>query len=156
MRYICDAPGAKAWFRIETQGEAALESQAMGHAVEKHFTEAQERAATSYVPPPGPFIERDIGLKAHIQRAMPIFLTLRDGEGNALVTAMLPPGDHDEGTFRPVIVGRANIDPYPDHADAVKALGEHFGLVLDRGRCFPYGVDEARDGARASRYRSPR
>ncbi len=155
MRYVCDAPGAKAWFRIETQGEAALESQAMGHAVEKHFTQAQEHAAISYVPPPGPFIERNIGLKAHIQRAMPIFLTLRDGEGNALVTAMLPSLGREQTTFRPVIVGRANADPYPDHAGAIKTLGEHFGLVLDR-RCYPYGVDEARDGARASRYRSPR
>ena len=87
MRYVCDAPVTGAWFRIETQGEAALESQAMNHAVEKHFTQAQEHAATSYVPPAGPFIERDIGLKAHIGRVMPIFLTLRDGEGNALVTA---------------------------------------------------------------------
>ena len=84
MRYVCDAPNTGAWFRIETQGEAALESQAMSHAVEKHFTQAQERAATSYVPPAGPFIERDIGLKAHIQRVMPIFVTLRDGEGTPL------------------------------------------------------------------------
>ena len=53
-------------------------------------------------------------------------------------------------------VGRANTDPYPDHADAIKALGEHFGLVLDRSSCYAYGVGEARDGARASRYRSPR
>ena len=122
MRYVCDAPETGAWFRIETQGEAALESQAMSHAIEKHFTQAQERAATSYAPPPGAFIERDIGLKAHIQRVMPI----------------------------------ANTDAYPDYADAIKALGEHFGLVLDRSRCYPYGVGEARDGARASRYRSPR
>ena len=123
MRYVCDAPGAKAWFRIETQGEAALESQAMSHAVEKHFIQAQECAATSYVPPPVPFIERDIGLKAHIQRVMPIFLTLRDGDGNPLVTAMLPPSGYDERTFRPVIVGPANTDPYPDHADAIEVLG---------------------------------
>ena len=36
MRYVCDAPDTGAWFRIERQGEAALESQAMSHAVEKH------------------------------------------------------------------------------------------------------------------------
>ena len=64
MRYVCDAPGLGAWFRIEAQGEAALESQAMSHAVEKHFIQAQETAAKSYVAPPGPFFERDIGLKA--------------------------------------------------------------------------------------------
>jgi hypothetical protein len=37
MRYVCDAPGGTTWFQIETQAEAALESQAMNHAVEKHF-----------------------------------------------------------------------------------------------------------------------
>ena len=29
-------------------------------------------------------------------------------------------------------------DPYPQHADAIKALGDHFGLTLDRARCYPY------------------
>ena len=96
MRYVCDAPGGTTWFQIETQAEAALESQTMNHAVEKHFIQAQEIAAKSYVAPPGPFFERDIGLKAHVQRSMPIFLTLRDGEGTALVTAMLPPVCQDD------------------------------------------------------------
>jgi hypothetical protein len=42
MQYICDAPGQKSWFRIETEGEAARESDAMSHAVEKHFRQARE------------------------------------------------------------------------------------------------------------------
>ena len=46
---------------------------------------------------------------------MPIFLTLRDGEGTALVTAMLPPAGKDERAFRPIIVGASNSDPYPQH-----------------------------------------
>ena len=156
MRYVCDAPGGKTWFRIETQAEAALETQAMSHAVERYFIRAQEHAAQSYVPPPGPFIERDIGLTAHIQRAMPIFLTLRNQEGTALVTAMLPPAGHDEWMFRPVIVGPANSDPYSEHADAITRLGEHFRCVLNRSRCYPYGRDDARSGTRGSKYRSPR
>jgi hypothetical protein len=82
MKYVCDAPGAKTWFRIETEAEAILESRAMNHAVEKHFRLAHDEAAKTYVPPrSGPFIEQNIGLKAHIQRVMPVFLTLRDGEG---------------------------------------------------------------------------
>ncbi len=36
MLYVCDAP-PKTWFRIETTGEAALESRAMDHAVDKYF-----------------------------------------------------------------------------------------------------------------------
>jgi hypothetical protein len=111
VRYVCGAPGGTTWFQIETQAEAAIESQAMSHAVEKHFIQAQETAAKSYVAPPGPFFERDIGLKAHVQRSMPIFLTLRDAEGATLVTAMLPPVGQDERSFRPVIVGVANSDP---------------------------------------------
>ncbi len=92
MKYVCDAPGEKTWFRIETQAEAAVESDVMRHAVEKFFSQEQEKATQSYQPPSRSFIEQDIGLSAHVQRAMPLFLTLRDAEGNALATAMLPPG----------------------------------------------------------------
>jgi hypothetical protein len=138
MQYVCDAP-PKTWFRIETEGEAALESQAMGHAVEKYFRQAYEQAVETYVPPKSAhYIEQNIGLKAHIQSVMPRFLTLRDGEGTALVTAMLPPDGQDERTFRPIIVGSGNSDPYPEHGDAIAALAEHLGLTLDRARCFPY------------------
>jgi hypothetical protein len=139
MQFVCDAPSSKTWFRIETEAEAILESRAMDHAVEKHFRQAYEQAAKAYVPPrTGLFIEQDIGLKAHIQRVMPIFLTLRDPEGTALVTAMLPPAGRDERTFRPIVVGFENSDPFPEHGDAIEALADHFGLRLDPDRCFPY------------------
>jgi len=138
MQFVCEAP-PKTWFRVETEGEAALESRAMGHAVEKYFKQAYEQAAQSYVPPKtGLYIEQNIGLKAHIQRAMPLFLTLRDGEGNALVTAMLPPAGQDERAFRPIVVGAGNGDPYPEHGEAIRTLAKHYGLTLDPGRCFPY------------------
>lgn len=138
MQFICDAPGSTAWFRIETDGEAALESDAMQHAVEKHFHLAWEAATRSYRPASRSFVETNIGLKAHIQRVMPLFLTLRDAEGQALVTAMLPPGGRRERAFRTIIVGPDNRDPYPDHGEAIRALGEHFGLTLDRADCYPY------------------
>ena len=82
MQYICDAPGSKTWFRIETDGEAALESDAMSHVVEKHFLQAWESAASTYRSTSSPFVEQNIGLKAHVQRVMPLFLTLRSAEGN--------------------------------------------------------------------------
>jgi len=44
MQYVCDAP-PKTWFRIETEGEATLESRTMSHAVEKYFKQAYEQAA---------------------------------------------------------------------------------------------------------------
>ena len=138
MQYVCDAP-PKTWFRIETQGEAALESRAMEHAVEKYFRQAYEQAAKTFVPPRSAhLVEQNIGLEAHIQRVMPMFLTLRDGEGTALVTAMLPPAGQDERAFRPIIVGLGNSDPFPEHGDAIRTLGEHFGLTLDPARCYPY------------------
>ncbi|MEH3145568.1 MAG: hypothetical protein PGN34_09500 [Methylobacterium frigidaeris] len=143
MEYVCDAPGGKTWFRIETEAEAMRESALMGHAVEKHFRRAQERAAASYVPPPGgPWIEQEIGKKAHLRRAMPVFLTLRDPDGTGLATAMLP-GDGQApsaGVQRPVIVGADNGDPYGEHGEAIAVLGRHFGLRLDRSRCYPYGA----------------
>jgi hypothetical protein len=136
MQYVCDAPVNKAWFRIETEGEAARESQVMNHAVEKHFRQAQEQAVKSYVPS-GSFIEQDIGLKAHIKRVMPIFLTLRDNEGKALATAMLPP-EGGNGNVKPIVVGFANGDPFPEHREAIRALADHFGIILDPDRCYPY------------------
>lgn len=138
MQYICDAP-PHTWFRIETQGEAELESRAMDHAVEKYFRQCHEQATKSYVPPPSlSRFEQNIGLKDHIQRTMPLFLTLRDKEGKGLVTAMLPPAARADAGFKPIIVGAGNDDPYPEHGEAIKALAEHFGLKLDRARCYPY------------------
>ncbi|MBB3018810.1 hypothetical protein FHR70_001864 [Microvirga lupini] len=84
------------------------------------------------------YVEQDIGLKDHIRRVMPLFLTLRDAEGQALVTAMLPPGGRPEPAFRIIIVGPENRDPYPDHEEAIEALGDYFGLTLDRTHCYPY------------------
>lgn len=138
MQFVCDAPGGKTWFRIETEGEAAQESQAMRHAVEKYFRREREAAILQYQPATSTFIERDIGLGAHIQRAMPIFLTLRDHEGTPLATAMLPPEGKDLGTFRMIVVGAANADPFAGHDDAIQALAAHYGLLLNRERCFPY------------------
>ncbi len=136
MEYVCDAPKDRTWFRLMTEGEAVAESMSMHHAVEKHYRRERERAADSYQPATTVYIEQDIGKEAYIQRTMPAFMTLRDQDGLALVTAMLPPKGRPEGTA--IIVGRGNADPYPDHGDAILALGRHFGLTLDRARCFPY------------------
>jgi hypothetical protein len=138
MQFVCDAAGQKSWFRIETEAEAALESELMRHAVERYFRRAYEQASEAYRPAPGHYVEQDIGRAAHIRRVMPIFLTLRGGDGNALATAMLPQVGKDPLALGPVIVGPGNSDPYPDHGDAIRALGRHFGLALDRAHCYPY------------------
>jgi hypothetical protein len=138
MEYVCDAP-PHTWFRLESIVEAQTESSLMEHAVERYFREAHEKARTSYVPPAGGrFIEQSIGLKDYIKRSMPMFVTLRDNEGKALVTGMLPPGGKALPGFRPIIVGPSNGDPYREHAPAIAALAKHLGLPLDRERCFPY------------------
>ena len=139
MEYVCDAPGGKTWFRIETEAEATAESQTMNHAVEKYFRKELDKAALSYKPTSANFIERDIGLAAHAKREMPVFLTLRDSEGNPLATAMLPPRGENYSGFRIIIVGPGNGDPYSSQEDAINTLGRHFGLALSRKRCFPYG-----------------
>lgn len=136
MRFVVDAPNGKSWFRLETEVEAAQESQLMRHAVEKYFRIEREKAVQSYQPVSKSFIEQDIGLNAHIQREMPMFTTLRDQDGQAHVTAMLPPGGRASG--RVIIVGPGNADPYPAEGEAIKALGDHFGLSLERDRCYPY------------------
>ena len=141
MRYVCDAPDGKTWFRIETEAEAAAESETMRHAVEKYFRKEQEKATQSFQPISKVSFEQEIGLKAHVQREMPLFLTLRDGDGNPLATAMLPPGGKDDRSFRPIIVGTGNADPYPEDGDAIRALGEYYGMTLERARCYPYRRD---------------
>jgi hypothetical protein len=110
----------------------------MNHAVEKYFLREAESARASYRPTSSVSFERDIGLKAHVERTMPLFLTLRDRAGDGLATAMLPPSGKEHPSFRIVIVGPSNRDPYPDQGDAIAALGSHFGLTLDRARCYPY------------------
>ncbi len=138
MKHICDTADGKSWFRLETELEATQESDLMQHAVERYFREEKEKAAARFAPASSRFIEQEIGLKAHLQRTMPFFMTLRDSEGNALVTAMLPPEGRDDPTFRPIIVGRGNSDPYPEHGRAIESLAAHFGLSLSRQRCYPY------------------
>ncbi|MDZ4762476.1 MAG: hypothetical protein SGJ21_15540 [Alphaproteobacteria bacterium] len=135
MKFICAAPGRRTWFRIETDAEAEAETRLMRHAVEKHFRREQDQARMTYQPGPG--IERDVGLKGHIARSTPLFLTLRADDGEGLATAMLPPSGAGPG-FRSVIVGPENTDPYLGHADAIRALGLHLGIGLPRGQCYPY------------------
>lgn len=110
----------------------------MDHAVEKHFHKAREAAVRLYNPSAGGSIERDIGLDHHVQRTMPMFLTLRDADGNAVATAMLPPGGRYDASFRIIIVGPGNANPYREHWEAIRKLGEHFGLTLEPERCYPY------------------
>ena len=139
MQYICDGVGANTWFRLETAVEAVAESRDMTHAVEKYFSQALDQATKSYVPPASARVfEQNIGLKPHIQKVTPLFLTLRNNEGQPLVTAMLPPAGRDDKAFRPIIVGPANSDPYVGYAQDIRKLGQHYKLTLDPARCFPY------------------
>lgn len=139
MKYVCDAPGKRTWFRLETEAEAESEAALMRHAVDKHFRRHEAAARESYRAPAGvPSFEQAIGLKDHVAREMPMFLTLRADDGTGLATAMLPPGGRNQAHFRCVVVGPDNSDPYPAHGDAIAALASHFGLQLERGDCFPY------------------
>ena len=138
MKFVCDAPGDKTWFRIETVDEAAKESVLMDHAVEKHFRQQWDHTASGFKPPSDVFIEQNIGLASFVQRHMPMFLTLRNAEGDGLATAMLPPDGGKRRGFRVIIVGPSNGDPYEEHEDAIQALAAHVGLPLDRDDCYPY------------------
>jgi hypothetical protein len=139
MRYQCDAPAGATWFRLETEAEAEAEAALMRHAVEKHFRRFEASAHESYRAPVGaPSFEHSIGLKDHIARAMPLFLTLRADDGTGLATAMLPPEGRNQANFKIVIVGPGNCDPYILNSEAIAALGRQFGLELKREDCFPY------------------
>ena len=138
MQYVCDAE-KYTWFRIETQGEATLESRVMNRTLENYFRDAYETAAKLHSPAKSVrFVEQNIGLKAHIQRTMPMFLTLRAKDGTPLVTAVLPPIGRDGITFRPIVIGPANTNPYPKNVAAIRKLAEHYGLDLEPTRFYRY------------------
>ena len=111
MHYVCDAPGGKTWFRIETEAEALRESEMMRHAVEKYDRREREKAAQSFRPRSNVFFEQEIGFREHIHREMPLFLTLRDDDGDALATAMLPPSGREDRSFRTIIVAGKTMIP---------------------------------------------
>ena len=54
-----------------------------------------------------------------------------------------PVGGVADGGFRKIIVSAGNTDPYPNHEAAIRALGKHFGLTLDRASCYPYTREES-------------
>lgn len=139
MQFVCDAPGGRTWFRLDTEAEAEAESSQMRHAVDKYFRRTHAAARESFRAPLGaPTFEQEIGLKDHIARVSPLFLTLRADDGEPLATAMLPPGGRNQANFRTIIVGPENSDPYPAHGDAIEALAAYFGIDLKRAECFPY------------------
>ena len=138
MKFVCDAPGGRSWFRIETEAEAGEESALMRHSMERYFRAEMDKARQSFRPPSSVFFEQEIGLKAHLQREMPLFVTLRDETGCPLVTAMLPQAGDISRAVRPAILGKGNTDPYMRYSDAIATLGRHLRLTLDRARCYPY------------------
>jgi hypothetical protein len=139
MRYVTDAPGGRTWFRLETEAEAEAEAALMRHAVDKYFRRFEGAARESYrAPPSAASFEKDIGLRDHIARAMPLFLTLRADDGEGLATAMLPPEGRNQANFRIVIVGPENADPYPAYGEAIAKLAKHFNIELPRESCYPY------------------
>ena len=143
MRYMCDAGDGKTWFRFETEAEAEAEAASMRHSVDKYFRRYEASARESFRAPQGvPAFEQAIGLKDHIARSMPLFLTLRADDGEGLATAMLPPGGRNQVNFKIVIVGVENSDPYATHEKAINALASHFGLELKREDCFPYAAGQ--------------
>lgn len=146
MQFICDAPDRKSWFRIETEAEADQESALMDHGVDKHFRRARECSILTYKPSSTVFLEQNIGLESHIRQDMPVFLTLRDSDGNGLATAMLPPGGKDKAGFRKIIVGRGNSDPFPEQKAAIDVLGKHYGISVDKESCYPYNRREEMAG----------
>ncbi len=139
MQYVCDASPKLTWFRIETESEALRESAEMNHKVARHFAQTRVDAAKSWKPPASArYIEQDIGKQDHIVRNMPVFLTLRDEDGQPRVTAMLPPPGPSGSVFRPIIVGRGNSNPYVEYADAIAKLAAHMNCALEQSHCYPY------------------
>lgn len=140
MQFICDAPGQKSWFRIETENEAIFEAEAMKVSIDAPFRIERDAAVQSYRPQARlRAIERDIGLGAHVLRTMPIYLTLRDREGTALANAVLPAKDDLQEDHHAVVIGPGHADPFASQAEAIHALELHYGVSLQTKR---FAVEE--------------
>jgi hypothetical protein len=115
MRFVCDAAGRKTWFGIETEAEAARESELMRHAVEKHFRRAHEQASQAYRPRAGgPSFEQDIGRAGAHPPGHAGVPDAADGDGDALATRDAPAsagGGADNLVCSPMVVGPGNADP---------------------------------------------
>jgi len=135
MQYVCDAPGRKAWFRIETEGEAARESEEMRHSLDYFFRHERDAARKRYSPAGNvSFIERDIGLSSHLKRTMPIFLTLRESDGTAVASAILPQ-DPESESIAARVIGPGDCDAFRAQREALVALEQHLGKPLRR-QCY--------------------
>ena len=121
MKYICDAPDGKTWFRLETEIDAEQESSLMDHCVVERFRRERARAIQNCRRQSTMSVGQDVGLERQVRVKMPIFLTLRDRAGAALVTAVLAHGTYEEPGAAFLIVGKGNSDPYPDHSAAIEA-----------------------------------
>jgi aromatic ring-cleaving dioxygenase len=103
--------GNKTWFAIETQEQANEEARTMSHAVHIYF---EHRASKPGV----------------------AFFSLRDAMANPVATAMVVDPALALGS---IVVGPRNRNPFPDHREAIIALGDHLKIPLDE-RSFPYAA----------------
>ena len=110
----------------------------MDHRVAKYFQRERTKATNSSQPLSRTFFEQKIGLKTFIRRQMPLFLTLRDAEGNGLATAMLPPGGHDDLGFEIIIVGKRNSEtPIRNMKAQFKPWARILASLSNEGAAFP-------------------
>lgn len=104
------------WFEIETRAQAQEETDRMEHAVVFYFVaDARTQEAS--------------GTKTYR------YFSFREGD-TSVVTARVPLAGVAE-TQGPIVVGRRNSDPYPDHGDAIEALAAAISTPLPDS-CYPY------------------
>ena len=117
-------------------------SETMRHAVEKYFRKEQDKATQSFRPISKVYFEQEIGLKAHIQREMPLFLTLRDdGRHAARYRDAAARAGATTAAFARSSSGPAMPIPIRSRAMRFARSAQHYGMTLERARCYPYRRD---------------
>ena len=128
-------------FGLETEGEATRESENMCHAVERYYRREREKAAQTFRPRSDGLLRAgDWSQGPHPARNAAIPDVARRERRGSRHRHAAPRGREDR-SFRTIIVGRDNGDPYLQYGDAIRALGRHFGTSLERARCYPYRRD---------------
>lgn len=127
MKTILDLGNGMRWVQLETQDEADREM---------HLSQTSV----------GRFFQRDHSMAAMMKSTPPSYYSLRMGEGGveqALVTARIlenasasPFAEVMDRDF--VFVGQRNVDPFPEHGDAIVRLGKALNIEIGED-AYPYG-----------------
>lgn len=113
MRDVLDLGDGCRWVEIETQADADAAGRATRTGVAWHF-------------------QRELAARSRGRRPTPYYALSRPDGGILAIGCVAPAGEGGST----IMVGCANADPWPDHAEAIARLGDRIRRHLGP-ECYP-------------------